>query len=728
MEPTAFSAANYEGTGMVLSPGRYPPGRLQPYAGKDVRSIRIPAGYEVTFCESADFGGRRRTLVADTPDLGDFAGVASSLVVEAARPPSLAQDARGDHVIRDVRDVEDMKFRVASDPGLIHALADLADLLGYGWCGGTHYGKVGRGFDVTRVTPTLVTPAPEGVGAEPYYLVQARYNKDDPYVQGPMEEDRLKIYLYGFRVLIDPSSLTYGKALLQDMEPTAISSYVPENHHGKDDSATIAFEYQLATTVTHTTSLTLTEGAKVTVGATWGAGALFTKAEFSVGFEVSFAAEEGWSDSTATTHTDWLKHQYTTVLPAKSKRLVTLVASRTRAEVPYTAQAVVGFDVMFEGFLRWGGNARSDHPKDRPRHRAAFGTRRFTGFQHIVDLYEHRHIAGYSEWDWAWAENAGKDRLDRILKFLRGNVLMPVSGKFAGVRGTSVSIVSAEPVPLSTPLTPPPPDKTVGTGKPAGQPAGQPTGQPTGQPVTDPRVWEALPLGTPAADIAVAGNGAAWAVARDGGLYRREPGGGAWARIPEVRANRVAADAAGNAWIVNQGGGVNRVVRQEHAGAVSYGVLPPGDGPTPPLSDAVDIAAGPDGAVWIIAGAETGGNRPVKRWAQSAWEDAGGAAVAISVAPDGVPWITDAQGTLSALLGGTWATKGAGASDLAWSPAQPPTLWAVGSDSGAPAVRRWTDSGWDPAPAGPAIRVATSHDGLPWRIDPTGEIHRLLRP
>ncbi|GIG66226.1 hypothetical protein Pen01_25210 [Phytomonospora endophytica] len=612
-------------------------------------------------------------------------------------PPSLVP-APGGYLVEDFIDEEDLKYRIASDPTVIARLASLADTLGYGWCGGTQYGRVGQGFDVSRGDPVAVTPGGGTVvGKEaPFYVAKARFSPDDLYVEGPNENDRLKITLHDFRLLIDPKTFGYGEPLIEGIEPAAVAFHTAENLSAGEDSSPVEFTYQLATTTTHTTTRSFTEGVKVGFSIKSPAGEkLLLGFEISANLEISFQAEQGWSDSEATTHTDWLKHGYTAKMPGRTRRRLTLVAARTRARVDYTAEAVLSFDVRFDGFLRGTGNAHVDHSDQRPHFQAVFGTTEHDGPEHITDLYDHRHIPGYSVWDWAWAEAHNAPALASAMEFLRAEIRVPLSGRFTKVWGTSVSVVAGPEESLDSPPRPDP-DGTV------------------------PGRWEHVPLGTPAADIAVGADGTAWAVATDESVHRRDPAGGPWRHVPEARARRITVGAGGVAWVVNAGGGVNRLVPD---GTGVHNVMPPADSGAGWLDSAADIAAGGD-AVWILAGADTGGNRPLLRWSGTTWTPANISGAAVAASADGTAWISDAAGALSSLNAGAVSSKPNGARDLGVASGTSATVWAV--DPATAGVRRLDGGGWKPAPPGDAVRVAVAPDGTPWRIDAKGEIHRLV--
>lgn len=685
--PTFFAEKNYTGAKVTLRPGRYSTATSFAPLGNDaLSSVQVPRGYEVVLYQNTDFGGGRRTFDADVADLSkhDFDDATSSIEVRRAPQKSLVTLDAGTtterFVVKDAHGADDLLCRIANDPTVIAHLSYLAQALGFAWCGGSDFSAVGRGFDVVR----------QAAGS--YALRSRGYDGDRAY-KGPRGDKRLTITLSDFRLLIDPKTMAFGPVLIEELQPAAIITKIAENRGDADDSTTVNFDYQLLSTNSHTFGWKITEGSKLTVSVSTEAGMPGNSVDVTSGYELSFSSEQAWSDTTTETASDTLKHAYEAKVPARSKRAITLYATRNRAEVAYTAEAVVSFSVQFDGFLKWEGNARVDHPLDRPDCTVKFGDAKTSGAEHVLDLYHRRHIPGYSQWDWDWAAAQPQDgpAFAAALTWLNKPILAPVSGRFTGVRQTTVSTVAEPAVSL---------DKPVAAGS-----------APTGR-------WEQVPLpaGVKALDLTIGADGIAWVVSTEtsaANIYRLPPGRTDWARVPEYRAAAIAAGRAGELWIVNPGGGVNA----DAAYAISF---PP---PAAPPYPASDIAMSPDSAVFVLA-KQPGGSSIVLRRNGPLWVSVGPVATAIAVGPNGVPWICDAKGSVLALFEGAWKVQSTDPmSQLDWSAGPAPVLWAADQ---AKAVRRWSGSGWQPAPAGAAVRIAVHPGGMPWRIDDNGEVFKLV--
>ena len=233
--------------------------------------------------------------------------------------------------------------------------------------------------------------------------------------------------------------------------------------------------------------------------------------------------------------------------------------------------------------------------------------------------------------------------------------------------------------------------------------------------------WESVP--GEASDIAVGGDGSVWSVGVDGGTVRRlrdgrwEPMGGSGVRV--------AVDGAGVVWTAGADGTVGRLDGGTWTPVTSEGI-PAGTSGGEAVSGALDIGAGCDGSIWVTGRAADGGGHPVLRWDGARWERTGGTAVAVSVAPNGLPWTVDETGAISRRtpggpLGAAWSALPGSATDIALSTGVGPTAWTAGNDG----IHAWNGESWDRVP-GRAVRIAAGPDGTPWTVGADGAIRHLV--
>ncbi len=62
-------------------------------------------------------------------------------------------------------------------------------------------------------------------------------------------------------------------------------------------------------------------------------------------------------------------------MPPRTKREITITFFKQMADIPYTSQMYMDYDLTYENFLRWSGNARTEHPTNRPWEVYTFGDR-----------------------------------------------------------------------------------------------------------------------------------------------------------------------------------------------------------------------------------------------------------------------------------------------------------------------------------------------------------------
>jgi hypothetical protein len=247
--------------------------------------------------------------------------------------------------------------------------------------------------------------------------------------------------------------------------------------------------------------------------------------------------------------------------------------------------------------------------------------------------------------------------------------------------------------------------------------------------------WEELP--GRATDLAVGGDGSVWAVSREPdpakGYAVLRLKDGAW--VPAgVGGVRVAVDGLGNPWVVDRDGGIWRRNGGDWEAVTEDGIPAGKDAAGDQVSGASDIGAGADGSVWVTARTGSDQGHPILRWTGQRWQAATGAAVAISVAPNGLPWTADAHGAIGRLnsggpLGDGWTTLPGLAEDIAVSTGVQPTAWIIGTNdieaAGGRDIYAWNGERWDLVD-GRAIRIAVGPDGTPWTVDVAGVIRHLV--
>lgn len=135
------------------------------------------------------------------------------------------------------------------------------------------------------------------------------------------------------------------------------------------------------------------------------------------------------------------------------------------------------------------------------------------------------------------------------------------------------------------------------------------------------------------------------------------------------------------------------------------------------------IAAGANGAVWVIGHDNVPGGHSLFRWTGGDWERTDGGGVQLAVAPDGEPWVIDAQGRILRRSANRWQVMPGAAKDIGIG--ADGSVWVVGLDpaQGGFGIHRWTGNQWAKIDGG-AVRLAVGPDGQPWVITASGQVVR----
>lgn len=340
------------------------------------------------------------------------------------------------------QDEEELKANIISNDMFIFDWAHVADMLGFAWCGGTNYERIGEGFDFERGTEN----------GKPVYYLKSHYNSTDSYAEGYRANERLEMKVSNVRFVMDPSDLEFKKAKITELKPEIDASTYATNEGNSEDTVGITVNDTKIKTVTKTDNFKF--GEKIGIKGSVKVGIPFLlENKLETSFETS--AEQGWSKAEGNTKTDIVITQYNAKVPAHSRRYVELVKFKKKSEVPYSAKIYMEYDITFNGFLRWSGNARKDHPEDRPTVSVTLGGKNnMSATEHLSDLYKHRNIPGYSEWDWKWMketydERCGEGYVENLVNDVtgirNGGV---ITGVFTGIDGTHSDIKACEAEPL----------------------------------------------------------------------------------------------------------------------------------------------------------------------------------------------------------------------------------------------------------------------------------------
>ncbi|ASP38825.1 aerolysin family beta-barrel pore-forming toxin [Bacterioplanes sanyensis] len=333
------------------------------------------------------------------------------------------------------QDAASLKYSIISDPDFHKPLAYMAHFMGYAWCGGTGSSYVGDDFHISQINQNQ-------------YRLQARYDANDANAGGYRANERLKMDISNIRFITNPGELELGEPQVYDREPIKTVTYVVRNEGDTDDTKVATLSYNETESWSKQDNFSFSETIGITNSYEFGLKLFGGKTEI----KAEFSADQGWSETEGNSDTVSQSAQYRAIVPARSKREITITFFKQKADIPYQSKMHMDYHVTYENFLRWGGNARHDHPTDRPWEKYTFGGRnQLNAAEDMLDQYLHRHIPGYSHWDWQWMLNEhGKDSLRWALgASSKQRFVVPMSGKFTTVDASQYNITAGPAIPLT---------------------------------------------------------------------------------------------------------------------------------------------------------------------------------------------------------------------------------------------------------------------------------------
>ncbi len=375
-------------------------------------------------------GSSREQSIYPTSSCTATATYTNACGAQSTRNFTIAVFAEADGTIYDGSDFEQLKWNIGTDTLFQEILATVADALGFAWCGGTASELVGEDMVAS-------------MDLEGNISIEAAYRPDDPYADGYRADERLEIYLSNWRYRIDPSKIDFGEPEISKIE-NIIRGEVSLVNFDSQNPASLEqwLDYEHVYTKSHAVHTNLTTGTRLQSEIKVSSAPFGLGYETSYQFEFTFSAENGWEDQSATTEALLSRQIVKTTVPPNSQKRIFALCTEATSKLPYATIANLAFDITFKGFLRYGGNARVDHPTDRPTVSVTFGTESLSGWEHILDQYEHRNITGYSQWDWNWAmEN--QLNLGWALS-RRADAIVALTGTFTGARDVETRFVASD--------------------------------------------------------------------------------------------------------------------------------------------------------------------------------------------------------------------------------------------------------------------------------------------
>ncbi|OOE93113.1 aerolysin family beta-barrel pore-forming toxin [Salinivibrio sp. AR640] len=263
----------------------------------------------------------------------------------------------------------------------VKPLSYLAHYLGYAWVGGNHSDYVGEDMNVWR--------------SGDQWLIRGN---NDGGCDGYRCGDKTTIKVDNFAYTLNDSDFWHGDVVESDKQLVKTISAVARNNLDEPQQVVVDLKVDKATNWSKTNTYGFAQKVQTENEFKWP---LVGDTKLTISFEAnqSFANSNGGSSSEQVTL------QARPFVPANSEIPIRVELYRSSISYPYRFGADISYDVTFDGFLRWSGNAWHSHPENRPTVHHTFTMGRSSEpSADIAYQWHHRYIPGEVKWcDWSWA-------------------------------------------------------------------------------------------------------------------------------------------------------------------------------------------------------------------------------------------------------------------------------------------------------------------------------------
>lgn len=278
----------------------------------------------------------------------------------------------------------DIQYTLVSDHAdFIRPLSYLAHTLGYAWVGGNNSQYIGEDMTV------------EQWGDQ--WIIQGNNSGD---CSGYRCGDKTRIIIDNFDYILNADDFWHGDVV--ESEKELVKTITATARNLSDVAQTVVVDLSMTETTTWSKQDTFSFSESVTTGNSFNWPLV---GETSLA--ITFGAGQSFSSSNGGTSSESATFQARATVPANSEIPIRVMLYRSNISYPYRFGANISYDVTFEGFLRWSGNAWHTHPDDRPNLSHTFTMGRDS--EPSADIryqWDHRDDSFFVKWwDWNWAIN-----------------------------------------------------------------------------------------------------------------------------------------------------------------------------------------------------------------------------------------------------------------------------------------------------------------------------------
>ncbi|KAH9488922.1 hypothetical protein Btru_058743 [Bulinus truncatus] len=235
--------------------------------------------------------------------------------------------------IQEITDAESFKTHIMDST--LWNMANLAHMLGYGWCLGNRGVNVGEDFERNGNTWQAST--------------KLFYSDNNCY--GEKCDQRLSLTFGDWSLAV--KEVKYGQSVIDDLQPESIESGTIQNNDASPVTETFEISRTIQQTITHTSTSSWSNsheaGLSINFNLPFGLGGL--SASYKFRYETSSSTTDEQSTQNSKTFT---KITSKTVQPFSGAKY-NVILGKSRTTIPYTAVIIAKFSTEFIGFMRHGG-------------------------------------------------------------------------------------------------------------------------------------------------------------------------------------------------------------------------------------------------------------------------------------------------------------------------------------------------------------------------------------
>ncbi|MDN3608680.1 aerolysin family beta-barrel pore-forming toxin [Vibrio ostreicida] len=296
---------------------------------------------------------------------------------------------------------------VTDQQDFVRPLSYLAHYLGYAWIGGNHGEYVGEDMDIRR----------EGSA----WIIQGNNHGS---CDGYRCDEKTKITVDNFAYTLNNKDFWHGEVTESDRELVKTVTATARNRNNFAQQVVVDLKVNESTSWSKTNSYGFAQRVSTENTFEWP---LVGKTKLTLSLE----ANQSFSNTNGGSSNDQVTLQARPMVPANSEIPIRVELYRSSISYPYRFGADISYDVEFNGFLRWGGNAWNTHPDNRPYRAHTFTIGRASNNEaNIRSQWNHRYIPGEVKWwDWSWAI---KEHGLSNMQYATGSSMRPFSSSVSG--------------------------------------------------------------------------------------------------------------------------------------------------------------------------------------------------------------------------------------------------------------------------------------------------------